>query len=240
MMIYNLSPILNLLTDQIPNADVWKERLTSFFGNEEYDGELQDWYYDKLINNIREVKTLLSGGYFVDSYTGLFSFPSSQMEATHSFNLAYFLSKNYQHFFGKKILTICADYGVLNIQLKMSGLELVSSVQKENFNVGTVLTCIGNNSPPYPINKLQFPKEDVIFMSCVFQEEDLTHQNWQYMLDKRADGREVFFTSNTYFYLRRYMNYDRIELVVDPRKVYDPQDYADISYGYMNKIYRLK
>jgi hypothetical protein len=36
------------------------------------------------------------------------------------------------------------------------------------------------------------------------------------------------------------MNYDKIELVIDPKKMYNSEDYADISYGYMNKIYRLK
>lgn len=239
-MIYNLSPILSLLTEQVPSSDIWKERFTSFFTNEEYDGELQDWYYDKLINNIYEVNALLSGGYFVDPYTGLFSFPSEHIEASHSFNFALFLSANHQHFYGKKILTVCSDFGMLNIQLKMAGLDLVSSVQKEYYNVGTVLACIGNNSPPYPINRFEFPEENVILMSCVFQDDELAYKNWEYMLDKRVEGKEVYFTSNTYFYLRRYLNYDRIELIVDPKKVYKPEDYADISYGYMNKIYRLK
>jgi hypothetical protein len=36
------------------------------------------------------------------------------------------------------------------------------------------------------------------------------------------------------------MNYDKIELVIDPRTVYNEEDYSDISYGYMNRIYRLK
>ena len=129
---------------------------------------------------------------------------------------------------------------MLNIQAKFSGLNLISSVQKEYFNTGTVLACIGNNSPPYPINKFDFEEEDVIMMSCVFQENDLAYKNWEFMIDKRLEGKEVFFTSNTYVYLRRYMNYDKIELVIDPQKMYNGEDYADISYGYMNKIYRLK
>lgn len=239
-MIYNLSPILNLLTPEVSNRDNWRERIVSFFSNEEYDSILQDWYYDKLITNISEVNQLIRGINYVDPYTGLFSMPSPYIEATHSFNMAKFLSDYHQHFYGKKILTLCADFGILNIQAKFCGLNVVSSVQKEYFNTGTVLACIGNNCPPYPINVFEYEPEDVIMMSCVFQEDDLSYKNWEFMLDKRAEGKEVFFTSNSYFFLRRYMNYDKIELVVDPKKVYRSEDYADISYGYMNKIYRLK
>ena len=83
-MIYNLSPITNLLTADLPNRDVWRERIQSFFNNQEYDADLQDWYYDKLINNISEVDQLLRGINFVDPYTGLFSMPSPYIEATHS------------------------------------------------------------------------------------------------------------------------------------------------------------
>lgn len=236
-MIYNLSPIYNL---SVPNVGTWSERFLQFFSNEDYDAALQDWYYDKIIDNINEVQELLNAGYFVDPYTGLFSIPSPHIEATHSFNLAHFIGKHPQHFFGKRILTVCADFGMLNIQAKLSGLNIVSSIQKEYYNVGTVLACIGNNSPPYPINVFDFPDEDVVFMSCVFQDDDLAYKNWEFMMEKRIEGKEVFFTSNSYFYLRRYMNYDKIELVIDPRTVYNEEDYSDISYGYMNRIYRLK
>jgi hypothetical protein len=224
----------------VPNVGTWSERFLQFFSNEDYDAALQDWYYDKIIDNINEVQELLNAGYFVDPYTGLFSIPSPHIEATHSFNLAHFIGKHPQHFFGKRILTVCADFGMLNIQAKLSGLNIVSSIQKEYYNVGTVLACIGNNSPPYPINVFDFPDEDVVFMSCVFQDDDLAYKNWEFMMEKRIEGKEVFFTSNSYFYLRRYMNYDKIELVIDPRTVYNEEDYSDISYGYMNRIYRLK
>lgn len=239
-MIYNLSPILNLLTPEVPNRDIWRERIVSFFSNEEYDSILQDWYYDKLITNIPEVDQLIRGINYVDPYTGLFSMPSPYIEATHSFNMAKFLSDHHQHFYDKKILTLCADFGILNIQAKFCGLNVVSSIQKEYFNPGTVLACIGNNCPPYPINVFEYEPEDVIMMSCVFQEDDLSYKNWEFMLDKRVEGKEVFFTSNTYVFLRKYMNYDKIELVVDPKKIYHSEDYTDLSYGYLNKIYRLK
>lgn len=239
-MIYNLTPVLSLLNEHVPSALAWRDRIPAFFNNEDYDPNLQDWYYDQLITNIAEVNKLLRGGYMIDPYTGLFSFPSEHIEATHSFNLALFLSRNYQHFYGKRILTVCADFGMVNIQAKLSGLNIVSSVQKEYFNVGTVLACIGNNSPPYPINKFDFEEEDAIIMSCVFQEDNLAYRNWEYMVDKRTQGKEVFFTSNSYFYLRRYMDYDKIELVIDPKVMYNSHDYADITYGYTNKIYRLK
>ncbi len=239
-MIYNLSPLLNLLTSERPNAEIWKERITSFFANKDYDADLQDWYYDTLVNNIDEFDFLIFKGIKVDSYTGLFSISLPHIDGAHSFNVAKFIADHYQHFFGKKILTLCADFGILNIQAKMCGLNIVSSVQKEYLNTGTVLSCIGNNCPPYPINKFDFDEEDVIIMSCVFHEEELSYRNWEFMLDKKLDGKEVFFTSDTFEHLRHYMNYDKIELVIDPTKIYHPDDYADLSYGYSNKIYRLK
>jgi len=239
-MIYNLSPILNLLTPERPNAEIWRERIQSFFANEEYDADLQDWYYDTLIKNIGEIDFLIYKGIKTDSYTGLFSMSTPHIDGIHSFNMAKFIGDHYQHFFGKKILTVCADFGILNIQAKMCGLNIVSSVQKEYFNTGTILACIGNNCPPYPINKFDFDEEDVIMMSCVFEDEDLAYKNWEFMLDKRLDGKEVFFTSNTFEHLRNYINYDKLELVIDPSKVYLPDDYADLTYGYSNKIYRLR
>lgn len=239
-MHYNLSPLLSILNENVPSADTWHDRFTSFFANTDYESDLQDWYYDKLVTNVSGVSKLLRNGYFVDPYTGLFSFTSPHIEATHSFNMAMFIERNAQHFYGKKVLTVCADFGMLNIQLKLCGLNLVSSVQKEYFNIGTVLACIGNNSPPYPINKFDFEPEDVLIMSCVFQDDDLAYKNWEYMIDKRQQGREVFFTSNSYVFLRKYMNYDKIELVIDPKSVYNSESYSDISYGYMNRIYRLK
>jgi len=239
-MIYNLSPILNLLTPERPNAEIWRERIQSFFANEEYDADLQDWYYDTLIKNIGEIDFLIYKGIKTDSYTGLFSMSTPHIDGTHSFNMAKFIGDHYQHFFGKKILTVCADFGILNIQAKMCGLNIVSSVQKEYFNTGTILACIGNNCPPYPINKFDFDEEDVIMMSCVFEDEDLAYKNWEFMLDKRLDGKEVFFTSNTFEHLRNYINYDKLELVIDPSNVYLPDDYADLTYGYSNKIYRLR
>ena len=239
-MIYNLSPIFKFLSPENTNSKIWKERITSFFDNKEYDGELQDWYYDKLLSNPEEVDYYLNGGILIDEYTGLFSPNSSYTVGTHSFNLAYFISKNYQHFFNKKILTVCSDFGIVNIQAKMCGLNIVSSIQKEHLNVGTVLACIGNNCPPYPINKFDFEEEDVLMMSCVFRDPDLTYKNWQFMLDKRLEGKEVFFSSNTFSFLKDYINYDRIELINEPHKEYRPEDYAELTYGYGNKIYRLK
>lgn len=239
-MIYNLSPFFKFLSPENTNSKVWKERITSFFDNQEYDGELQDWYYDKLLSNLEEVDYYLNKGILVDEYTGLFSPDSPYIVGTHSFNLAYFISSNYQHFFGKRILTLCSDFGILNIQLKLCGLNLVSSIQKEYLNVGTVLACIGNNCPPYPINKFEFEEEDVLMMSCVFQDPDLSYKNWEFMLDKRLEGKEVFFSSNTFSFLKDYVNYDRIELINEPHKEYRPEDYAELTYGYGNKIYRLK
>lgn len=239
-MYYNLNPLLNLLTPERPNAQNWRERIQWFFDNEEYDGELQDQYYDILINSVQDFDYFIHKGTLTDSYTGLFTIPSPSIEGLHSFNLAKFINDNYQHFFKKKILTLCADFGIMNIQAKLCGLDIVSSVQKQNLNAGTVLTCIGNNCPPYPINKFEFEEEDVLIMSNVFDDEDLCYKNWQFMLDKRLDGKEVFFSSDTFFELKNYMDYSRIELVMDPMKVYQPEDYANLIYGYTNKIYRLK
>lgn len=239
-MIYNLSPIFKFLSDEQPNSAVWRERITSFFANEEYDADLQDWYYDVLLSVPEEVDYFLNKGIMTDEYTGLFSFPSPAIRTTHSFNLAYFISKNFQQFYNKKLLTVCADYGMLNIQAKLCGINLVSAVQKEYLNVGTILACIGNNCPPYPINRFDFEEEDVIIMSCVFEEDDLAYKNWEFMLDKRLSGKEVFFCTDTFMHLSNYINYDKIELINMPNKEYYPEDYAELSYGYSNKIYRLK
>jgi hypothetical protein len=239
-MIYNLSPIFRFLMPENANSQIWRDRITSFFKNEEYDAELQDQYYDILINSPLEVDFFLNKGILVDEYTGLFSLPSPYIEGKHTFNLAYFISRNYQHFYNKKILTVSADFGILNIQAKLCGLNIVSSIQREFLNAGTVLACIGNNCPPYPINKFDFEEEDVVIMSCVFEDIDLAYKNWEFMLDKRLDGKEVFFSSNTFFHLKDYINYDRIELINDPDKEYRPEDYAELTYGYTNKIYRLK
>lgn len=239
-MIYNLSPIFKFLSEDQPNSLVWQERISSFFANEEYDGELQDWYYDTLISEPGELDYLLNKGAMTDEYTGLFSIPASPLSGKHSFNLAYFISKNFQQFYNKKLLTVCADFGILNIQAKMCGINLVSSVQKNYLNVGTILTCIGNNCVPYPINKFDFEEEDAIIMSCVFEDPDLAYKNWEFMLDKRLSGKDVYFTTNTFTHLNNYVNYDKIELINMPDKEYRPEDYADLTYGYTNKIYRLK
>lgn len=239
-MIYNLSPVFRFLSPENTNSNIWRERLTSFFENKDYDGELQDSYYDRLLNSPEDVDYLLNKGILVDEYTGLFSLPSPFIEGKHSFNLAYFISKNYQHFYNKKILTVFADFGVLNIQAKLCGLNIVSSIQQEFLSVGSVLACIGNNCPPYPINKFEFEEEDVIIMSSVFDDMDLSYKNWEFMIDKRLEGKEVFFSSNTFHNLKDYINYDRIELISNPDKEYHPEDYAELTYGYTNKIYRLK
>lgn len=239
-MIYNLSPILNLLTPDRTNASVWRERIQSFFTNEEYDAELQDWYYDILISNLGEIDYLFNVGIMVDSYTGLFTVPASMIESNHSFNIAYFISTYYQHFFGKKILTVCNDFGILNIQAKLCGLNIITTIQKNYLAAGTILTCIGNNCPPYIINNFDIDNEDVIIMSNVFEDDELAYKNWQFMLDKRIEKKEVFFSTGSFHHLKNYINYDRIESVLDPQKIYRPEDYADLTFGYMNKIYRLK
>ena len=239
-MIYNLTPILDQITPEIHNRDIWIDRITSFFNNHEHEPSLQDSYYDILIKNAdNPVNFMLSKGYLIDPYTGLFTFDLDFVRSKHSFNIAGFVSSNYQYFHKKKIMTICSDYGMMNIQMKLAGLDVVSGVQKDYLNVGTVLACIGNNSPPYPINKFDV-EEDVLFLSCVFDEEDLAYKNWEMMLEKKIDGKEVFFTSDTFFNLRNYINYDRIEPVIDPKDVYKEEDYADTAMGYMNKIYRIK
>jgi hypothetical protein len=239
-MIYNLSPIFKFLSPENANSEIWREKITSFFDNKEYDGELQDFYYDCLINNTDHIDYLLNNGILVDQYTGLFSLPASGLSGKHSFNLAYFISRNYQHFYNKKILTVCGDFGILNIQARLCGLNIISSVQKDFLNAGTVMVCIGNNCPPYPINKFEFEEEDVVIMSSIFEDANLAYKNWQFMIDKRLDGKEVFFSTNTFSHLKDYVNYDKIEVINDPHQEYRPDDYAELSYGYSNRIYRLK
>lgn len=238
-MKYNIFPILKKIKKDDSNYENWKDRLTSFFSNIEYDPIVQDTYYDTLINNLDEVETLINSGYLIDDISGLFTFNSSVCETKHSFNFARYLNNNYQHFYGKKILTVCGDYGILNVQLRLAGLNVVSSIQAPHLIVGSILTCIGNNSPIYPINKFDFEEEDVLIFSCVFNDDNLTYKNWNLMIDKKIDGKEVYFTSNNFCQLKKFMNTDRIQLESDPQKTYRMSDYIDISYGFKNRIYKI-
>lgn len=235
---YNLTPISIPIQDE-NNTSPILEKMEKFFSSNIYDPKLQDWYYDCLINNVDDALYLIRSPVLIDPWTGLFSIQTPETEGTHSFSFASFIEENPGRFFRKKILTMCADYGILNISASLCGLNVVSSIQHSQFNVGTVITCIGNNCHPYKINDHEVTDFDVIFASCVFSDENLAWTNWNFLTEEKIKGKDVYFSSQTFVNIRNYINYDRIELVFDPHSFYDEKEYADITYGYMNKVYRL-
>jgi hypothetical protein len=236
-MRYNLKPILSLINESIPNHEEWKIRITTFFDKEH---DQLDQYYDVLIKDIWSVDIILNTGVIIDEYTGLFSFTNSIVDRKHSFNLAYYIHRNYLDFNDSKVLTIINDYGMVNNQIKFCGIDLVNSIMSKELVVGSVLTCIGNKGRPYSINMKQFPHYDTILASCVFEDDNKAYKNWNFLLDEHAKGKKVYFTSNTFSYLKNYMNYDKIELLEKPNEIFDKNSYSDLKYGNQNRIYRIK
>jgi hypothetical protein len=245
-MRYNLSPVTRVLETLYENTrGAFPQQLHSYlantFHNKDYDKEVLDSYYDILISDIPEVERLVLSDKLVEPYTGLFTFDTLQTTTTKSFNLAYFIERNAPLFHGKRIFILNHDYGMVNIQAKFCGLNVVNTLQKKYLNVGSVLACIGNQGHPYPLNiTTELPDYDVLIMSCVFQDTDASWTNWNYMVDARAYGKEVYFTSNTFIHLKNYVDYDRLQIMEHPVHIYKSDEYFNISYGYMNKIYQVR
>lgn len=237
---YNIQPLLNMLSRDVPNRDLWSARIISFFMNETYDPFILDEYYDTLIRNPFEVGYLTSKGFYVDQYTGLFSFSTMETDNRHTFNMAYYIKRYYHDFINKNVLTLTADYGIMNLQLKFIGINVVNSIIPKNLKLGAMLACIGNNGNPYPINLEKFKKYDVIIAANVFDTNEEAYENWDFLLSERLKGKEVYLTSHSNTNLINHMNYDRVELAEDPIHIYDNEDYANLSAGYTNKIYKLK
>jgi hypothetical protein len=238
-LIYNLSPILNQLDESIPNHSVWKERLVSFFANQYYSPELLDNYYGTLINQVPEVMRLLHLGTLVDPYTGLFTFDDEQTNASNTFSLAYWLERKGRHFLRYKPIQIhTKDYGLVCIQATLCGLSITNTIMETHLEVGAMLICIGNGCPPYPIN---IPNVEplAIIVANIFDTYETAWDEWEYITEKHIRGAEVYFVSNTFNYLKDFVDYGHFEQVENPLDIYGPEDYTDIKFGYMNRIYKV-
>lgn len=223
-----------------PNYDVWVKRFHKFFEAENCDPALHDEWYNHLIENIEEVKDKLSLGYLIDPYTALATFDDHRIENKNSFNVAYYIQRNYNDFIRKKVLTVVGDYGITNLQLQLCGIRVVSTIMEKELVVGSMLTAIMNECTPYPINHYNFPKHDIVIACSVFEGDDRAWHNWQALLDQKANGKEVYFSSNLFCSLKKFANYDIMDLLELPSEVYDKKDWEDLRFGYMHRLYKLK
>jgi hypothetical protein len=239
-MKYNLSPFDQLIDETIPSHKDWIGKFHRFFDSPFHDGELLDYYYDILMQDYYSVKPLLQSGYFIDEYSGIFSFDTNAVKFIHSFNLANFVRRNYIHFNNKKIQTYCMDYGSLNIQIKQCGLNLVGGSLPPLTRTGAVLSVIGNESSPYAFGTyINLHECDVIIASNIFRQEDEAIRNWNFLLDCHANGKEVYFSSNTFRELTKIVDYNILKQLENPTEIYDEEVYSNLEYGYSNKIYTI-
>ena len=239
-MNYNLSPFYNSLELDNPNYNNWIHKFDKFFSNEQADPALQDEWYNYLIEDIYKVKELLKRGYLIDDYTALATFDDPFIGNKNSFNMAHYIQRSYDRFIRRNVVTVVGDYGITNIQLQLCGVRVVSSIMEKENIIGSILTAIMNEGIPYPINHYHFPKEDIIIACSVFDSEERAWHNWQALLDQKLSGKEVYFTSSEHCSLKKFMNYDIIELIESPLDVYEAKDIEDLKYGYTHKIYRMK
>lgn len=236
-MRYNLTPLLEEIDESIPSFEDWKKKIHLFFSNPHYDGELKDRYYNILLQSLPDINPFLKQGYLIDEYSGIFTINSPETRFLHTFNLANFIRRNHQYFYKKRIKTYAMDYGVLNVQIKQCGLELEGSVLPFFNMLGIIFTVIGNQCSPFFISGED--NEDVLIVSCMFNNDDQAYQMWNYMLDSHLDGKDVFFSSQTFEYLQNHVIYDKIKQVEDPTKIYDKEVYSNLDYGFQNKIYQI-
>ena len=235
-MKYNLDTIYGYLDETVPSANDWKEKFHLYFNNPHYDPVLLDNYYRLSIDNLVSMRNMLRCGYLIDEYSGLFTLDVPDVKYTHAFNMANFIRRNHVYFNKKRIATISNDYGLMNIQIIQCGLDLVfSSLPFENWG-GMMMINIGNNCRPYLPSVAE---SDVFFFSNVFATEQQAYANWNFMIDKHLDGKEVFFSTNDFEQLKKFSIPKKMEQVEDPQSVYDDEHYANIDMGYMNKIYRI-
>jgi hypothetical protein len=237
-MEYNLNPILKYLDKSSSYAQTWKENFEIFFSHQSFDPVIQDFYYNAIIHNLEDVKKLLAGSYLIDDYSGLFTFDVLPSEMD-SFSLALFIEKNFIKIKDKKIMSISFDYGISSVQTKLCGLNLVNAIVPSSMIVASVLTCIGNKAPPYLINSEDEQDFDTLIVSNAFGTEDLAYAYWNFMLDQFASKKEVLFKTNTFAHLKKYINFDKIEVVMDSKTVYDADHLSNLKIDYRNKIYRI-
>jgi hypothetical protein len=233
---YNLNPLDDLFNDRVPSFEDWRKNIHEYFNNPKYDTQLLDEYYDALICDIHTLPELLSYGYLIDDYSGLFTLNNPQMIGKHTFNLANFIRRNHPKFGPKTLFTVCADYGIVNVQIKLCGLALCHATIPAKNRSGQALVNIGNHCPPY--KNRDYRQFDVVFASNVFQ--DNPSDIWNTLVHYRRIGKEVYFTTDTFSRLTNVIDYDRLEAAENPAEIYDKDTYADLSRGYMYRIYRLK
>ena len=244
-MRYNLTPFYNLLTPEIPSHETWKERFTEFFEKEQteplYD-QYVDQFYEQMLIDIDEVNIILRSRTLIDEYSGLFSFHTPDTAYIQTFNMANYIRRNTNYFYGKTLCTISRDYGTVNNQIKMSGLNLGAGVLPWETRVGGIISMIGNKSPAYPIYPMFVygrPDIDVYFLNHMFISDQEAHLHWNAAFDMFLDGKEVYFTTNKFEHLQNHALLDRIEQVEDPLEIYSNDDYSNLEMGYSNKIYRI-
>jgi hypothetical protein len=235
-LIYNLLPILKKISDDHPNAENWRTKIKTWFSTD-YDKELQDLYYNLLVHNHTMLDRYLNQGYMVDEYTGLFTFEDS--EGTPSFSTAYWIEKNHQMFFNKRVFTVCADYGIMNIQLKFCGIKVVNSYIPLPLVYGAMLITILNDCPPYPMNLKAIDDCDVVITGSIFGTDDAAYNNWNMLLDMRAIGKDVFFSTNNFSFLKKYFLEERIQKVQESLDIYQPEDYSNLRFAYDHRVYRI-
>lgn len=239
-MKYNLTPLIDTIDETIPSYKEWQEKIDTFFMKSNSPPETLDMYYNFLVNNSWVIKPCLQEGYLVDDYSGLFTLNTPHTRGIHTFNLANFVRRNHQHFYKKKIRTITMDYGMLNLQLKLCGLELTTVFLPLTSLAGAILTMIGNKVPTYDVKASDnMEEENVIFASCIFNTDEQAYDSWNMLLDEHIKGKEVYFSTQTFNFLQNHILYDRIEQVEDPHKIYDGETYRNLDYGFQNKIYRI-
>ena len=236
-MRYNLTAFDSIFDESIPSYMEWRERLNNYFNSSVYTPRLLDEYYEILIDKIYTIHELAKTGTLTDQYSGLFSFNNPHMEGKHTFNMANYVNRNYLMFNNKNIRTVCGDYGILNTQIRMCGLNLKGATIAHDNQFGAVLVAIGNNAPPYSFK--DDPNGDVVFACNVFDTEQSADKTWALLEHLVKEGKHVFFTTNTFSYLHSVVNYDRIKQMENPIDLYDDMVYSDPRLGISNKIYKL-
>ena len=233
MSVYNLKPILNLFKDR-PAHTPLAVKIEEYFKTP-YDPDLQDYYYNILINSLPTIEHhLTNDGYIIDEGTGLWSFDNEDVGNKHTFNLARFIEINFRAFRNKKIVTILGDYGTVNLQLKFCGLDIATSIINPHCIVGSVLTCIGHDCPPVNINT-GCKEFDVLIMASVFDDDEKAYRSWDFMVDVSLSGKKVYFTSDNLTHLSKHMIKDKFKPIDFPAKI----DYTDIRLGYGNRIFEI-
>jgi hypothetical protein len=235
-MRYNFNPLYDVFNDTVPGHEAWRENIYNYFHNETYDQDLLDDYYDALICDIHKLPALLANGYLIDSYSGLFTLNDPELVGKHTFNMANFVRRNHPRFGSKTLFTVCVDYGILNVQIRLCGLSLCHATIPAKNRAGQALVTIGNHCAPY--KNRDYRQFDVVFASNIFQ--DNPSDIWNTLCHYRGLGKEVYLTTDTFSRLTNVIDYDRLELAENPAVLYDKDTYADLNLGYMYKIYRLK